>query len=128
MEIKHCNSINHSGRILTKGKWSLTLAEAFKENPEVKKLADGEYNIIGKMQTRTSHPLDINHLQDEPLYRLSLTCRREQPSIMDRVKSFLRIGKTVKITRNYHDEDEMLNIIDKRIKAETLGKKLNICK
>ena len=127
MEIKYNNLQNYKGNIITKGKWTKPLAEAFKTNTEIKKLASGSYDVIGNMKTSKSHPFDVNHMQDESLYQLSISARKENPSILDKIKSFLGLLPNVQITRNHHGEDKMLTIMDKRIKADTLSKKLNIC-
>ena len=127
MEIRQVNNVNYTGKIITKGKWTQTLAQAFTDNPEVKKLASGKYDIIGKMTAVKTHPYDVNHLLDESLYSLSISAKKENPSLLDRVKSFLGLQPKANITINHHGEDKMLKIMDKRIKADTLGKKLNIC-
>lgn len=118
------NKTNFNGNIITRGKWTPALKEAFINNKEVKKLASGKHDIIGKMSKQKTNAYDVNHNQGESLYKLTLEATS---SISDKIKSFLGLNKkSVKIMQSYHSEDSTSKIMNQRINSDTIAKKLNI--
>ncbi|MBE7703293.1 MAG: hypothetical protein E7Z89_04500 [Cyanobacteria bacterium SIG28] len=118
------NKISFNGNIITKGKWTPVLKETFINNEEVKKLASGKHDIIGRMSKQKACAHDIYHDRGENLYKLTLEATS---SVSDKIKSFLGLNKkSVKIMQNYHSEDSTSRIMTKRINSDTIAKKLNI--
>ena len=116
---------NFSGRIITKGKWTPDLKKAFLENEEVAKLASGEHNIIGRM-SRKKAGQDLHHAPSQIVYRLELEALNENASIFNRIKSFLGLGKTVKVSNGFHTDLGTECIIEDRINAKKMAERLEI--
>jgi hypothetical protein len=114
------------GKIITKGKWTEKLRDCFVNNNEVKKLASGRYNIIGDMRLKKASKNDIYHNPNENLYKLKITAMRENPTILDKIKYFLRLIPSINLTRFYHSETTTQNRIDSKINAETYKSILNL--
>ena len=129
MNINTINSTNpnFNGRILTKGRWPEGLKKSFLENPEVNKIAqEAKYDIIGKMSSMRAKRNDFKHYYGEPLFKLTLIAKKENPTFIDKVKAFIGLLPKVKITRNYHCESSMESIMSKRLKATRIKEKLDI--
>ena len=117
---------NFNGKILTQGKASQYLKNEILNNTELKKLASGENDIIVKIKNKKENGYHVNHAKGETLYQLSIEARKEKPSLVDKVKSFLNIVPHAKISQNYHSEDTLVTLMKERLNAQKFAKKLNI--
>lgn len=129
MNINTINSTNpnFNGRILTKGRWPERLKKSFLENPEVNKVAqETKYDIIGKMSSMRAKRSDYNHYYREPLFKLTLIAKEENPTFIDKVKAFIGLLPEVKITHNYHRESSMESIMNRRLQATWIKDELDI--
>lgn len=120
------NQTNFNGKIITKGHWTNYLENAFVNNPEVKKMASGDKNIIGKMSHRYASRKSFEHFKGEELFKLSISTEKENPTFMDKVKSFLRLSPKVNLSKHYHSEIGTHALMRNRIDAGTYGNKLDL--
>lgn len=120
------NETNFSGRILTKGNWTESLKNTFLENPEVQKMAAGNHDIVGVMSQKRASGRSYRHSKGQPLYKLSITSRPENPSILDRVKEFFGFSPKVKVTDHYHSDIGTYSLMKNRISAYRYKDRLNL--
>lgn len=120
------NQTNFNGKILTKGHWTNYLENAFVNNPEVKKMASGDKNIIGKMSHRYASGKHYEHFKGEELFKLSITTEKENPTFMDKVKSFFGFSPKVNLSEHYHSESGTQILMRNRIDASTYGDELDL--
>ena len=106
---------NFNGKVMTKGVWTNYLERSFLNNEAVKGFAESGYDIIGKMKYRKSSGYSMVHNKGDKLYKLSISARKENPSTWGKIKTFLGLDKTIKITKGFHRERSMENIMDIRI-------------
>ena len=117
---------NFSGKVITKGSWYNYMKEAFIQNPELKELAKGDYNIIGNMSSKKATSFSKKHYQGQALFKLKITAEKENPTLMDKIKYFLGLNKSYKVTRNYHSENTVDTAMENRIKADKIKKALGL--
>lgn len=128
MNIAPVNNTNtsFSGQIITRGKWGKYMKRTFLENPEIQKLAAGEYNIVGNMSTKRASSLSSKHYPGQPLYKLKITAEKENPTFLDKVKSFFGLNKSYNVTRHYHSDSTTEMAMDSNISARRIKKALGI--
>jgi len=119
-------SPNFNGRIILRGGWNKKLSQEFLENPEVQKLANGAYDIIGKMSRKTASYKDASHPNREKLYQLTLLARKEKQTFLERIKNLFEPSKQIRITKHYHTEGTLLYLMEERLKKDNLAKRLGI--
>lgn len=120
------SSLNFSGKIITRGKWPVTMINAFEFNPEVQKLASGEFNIIGKVSRKKPSKDDIYHYENERLYKLSIIAMPEKATLMDNVKYLFGMLPKINLTQKYHSDATMVNLMKERIQFNSYKEKLGI--
>ena len=119
------NNTNFNGKLITKGKASEYLKNEILKNTELKKLASGENDILVKVKNKKETGYHVNHAKGDTLYQLSIEARKEKPSLVDKIKSFLELVPQVKISKNFHSEDTLVAIMEERVEAQKYAKKLN---
>ena len=117
---------NFSGKVIAKGKWFDYMKNSFLENPELKELAKGEYNIVGNMSAKRASSLSNKHYPGQPLFKLKITAEKENPTFLDRIKTFLGLDKSYKVTRHYHSESTTEMAMQNRINGERIKKALGL--
>lgn len=120
------NQTTFNGSIITKGHWSKSLLREFLDNPQTQMLANGEYDIIARMSTRKSKHHTMTHAKGEPLYKLTLEAQKGNSPFINSIKSFLGLTSKIEVTRNYHSEDSMEDLMRKRINAKKYADYLDI--
>ncbi len=120
------NSIvpNFNGSIKMNRNYSKRFKEAFRNNPEIQKLAQDDYVIIPKLAKKKASKGDIYHPKGERIFQLSIEAQKEYPSFWDKVKYAFGFAPSVKVTKNYHSMSSILNIMAERINADKYAKKL----
>lgn len=120
------NQTNFNGKIITKGHWTNYLENAFVNNPEVKKMASGDKNIIGKMSLRYASRGHSQHFAGEELFKLSISSEKENPTFVEKVKSFFGLSPKVNISEHYHSETGTHILMRNRINASAYGDRLDL--
>ena len=124
--IKNSNP-NFNGRIITKGPWPTYLKDVFIENPEIKKLAAGESNIIGKLSVKPSKfYYDGKSFTGENIYKIKIYAKKEKPTLKDKIMKFLGLIPTISLTKNYHGINTTETFIKNKINAKEYSQKLGI--
>jgi len=124
------NAINNStpnfnGQIRLKGRWNNYLTSVFNENKALAEMVEkSESNLVAKMSRKKSSYFDHYHPTGTPLYRLTLTSEKQNPTFLDRVKSFLGLGDKVKMSKYYHSEDTTADYMNRRLNADKIKEKL----
>lgn len=128
MNISEINSTspNFNGKIITKGKITPYLQDEILNNKELQKLASGEKDILVRIKNKKERKYHANHAKGEMLYRLSVEPKKQNETLVDKVKSYLGLTTKINLSKAYHSEDSTVSIIEKRINANFLAKKLNI--
>lgn len=128
MNIQQINSStpNFNGKIITRGKWPTVMKNAFEFNPEIEKLASGEFNIIGKVSRRKPFKDDFYHYENDRLYKLSIIAMPEKATLMDNIKYLFGMLPKINLTRNYHSSATMIDLMKERIKFNSYKEKLGI--
>ena len=126
MNILNNNSVmpNFNGSIKMNRRYPEIFKNAFKNNPEVQKLAEGDYKLIPELKCKRANQWDINHSLGEDLYKLSITAKKEKPSFTERLKYIFGKAPKVNVTRSYHCLSSLINIMSKRIDANRYSTKL----
>ena len=117
---------NFSGKIITKGSWVNYMKNSFIENPELKKLAQGEYNIVGNMSAKEASGFSRRYFPEQSLFKLKITAEKENPTFLDRIKTFLGLNRSYKVTHHYHSEGTTTIAMQNRIKGEKIKKALGL--
>ncbi len=104
-----------TGRIITKGKWTKNLKDAFFNSKAIQDLASGEKDVIGRLKYKSAPSNDYNHTWGEPLFKLSLEMKNPHPTLVEKVKSFLGLSRKV-INEFYHSEDSLAKKINEMSK------------
>ncbi len=127
LPINNNSNTNFNGRILTIGHgWNEKIKNAFVENSEIKKLAEGKVDIIGKLRTRRAEYGDFNHCLNEPLYKFDLMVGKSKSPIINKIAAYLGILPKVKMVRGYHGEDSFISRLNNRPNAEQLKSRFKI--
>ena len=128
MNIQPINSVdsNFKGKIITRGCWTRHMNSVFKDNPEVIKLASGEYNIIGRMRSIKATEDDFYHHKNEKLYKVSIVAMPEKSTILDNIKYLFGLLPKVSLTEDYHSAATTLDVIKERIHFNSFKEKLGI--
>ena len=106
------NTPSFNGKIIVKGKqWNDALLEAFEKSEGIKQLASGEKDVIGRLKTKYASERDYNHFSGQTLYKLNVEMRSPKPSFKEKVKSFFGISQKTYLTRHYHSEVGLKDII-----------------
>lgn len=127
LPINNSTNTNFNGRVLVKGNCTEYLERNFLNLPEVKKLASGKYDIIGKFLYRKAHWLyDKRHYPGEDTYKLKLIAQKENPTFLDRIKGFLGLNPSVEVTRSYHCEGTTELLMRQRINCDKYKTRLKI--
>ncbi len=126
IQMTNTNASNQAftGRIAVKGHWPQRLEKAFLNSDGIKQLADEGYNVTGSLSHRIAKDTDQVHAYRENLYKLKLNVQKENPTILDRIKSLVGLS-THKINNNHHSAntiEEMLNQVSANFYHERMGK------
>lgn len=117
---------NFNGKIITKGHWTTYLENAFTNNSEVKKMASGDKNIIGKMSRKHATRGNCQHYEGQELFKLSILSEKENPTFWEKVKSFFGFSPKVNLSKHYHSEAGTQALMRNRINAHMYENKLDL--
>lgn len=121
------NNSNFRGKILTRGEWTPRLEKAFLNNPEINEVANKtNLNIIGVMAEKLADGSNQKHYPNQSLYKLTLKTEKDKPTLVDKIKDFFGLNKELKITKNYHSEYSMENLIIPFISTKKIEKDLDL--
>ena len=111
---------NFSGRVIAKGRWMSYMKNEFLENPELKELAKGEYNIVGNMSVKRATIFSTRYYPGQPLFKLKITAEKENPTFLDKVKTFFGLNKSYNLTRHHHSETTTELVMQDKIKGRKI--------
>lgn len=117
-------AINFNGTIKMNRNYPRRFKDAFRNNPEVQRLAEGDYTIIPKLKHKQAGMWDMNHSLGEDLYQLSISAKKEKPSLIERMKYAFGKAPKVDVTHSFHSLSSIINIMSKRINADSYNSKL----
>ena len=129
MDISAINNSNpnFNGRIITKGPWPKYLKNVFTENPEMKKLASGNSDIVGKLKTKCSiFSYEGKSFTGGYIYKIEIYAKKEKPTLKDKIMKFLGLRPTISLTKNYNGINTTETCIKNKINAKEYSQKLGI--
>lgn len=120
------NQTNFDGKILTEGHWMPYLKESFINNPEVQKMASGSHDIIGSLSCKTARKNTNRYYQGQKLFKLSIRAQKENPTLLDKIKSRFGLLPKVNVTKHYHSDAGIKILMEGRVNAEKYKDRLNL--
>ena len=115
-----------AGQLILNGKYNKAFDKALRSNSEISKLVSGEKDIVAKISSRKAKHYTLNHFKGETLYKLAFEARSANPTILDKIKSYVGLFPKVNLSTHYHSEDTIVDMIEKRVDAKKCAKALNI--
>lgn len=116
---------NFQGMVITQGKWVNGYSSVFADSKNIINAAKN-HTIYGEMREVTASGQDNIHYPGETLYRLSITAKKDNPTLLEKIKYSLGLAPKTHLTQHYHS----LRSTEKFLKNEGLIaealKRLNI--
>lgn len=125
--INNYQNTNFNGKVITRGSWPKGVDKYFELMPQVAEVAkNSKYNIIGKMHCKTTqyHPFDDKILR----YRLTISAEKENPTLLDRIKNLLGLNPKIRLSQHHHRGERYPEMLEDRIKNNTLTERLGLNK
>lgn len=125
LPINNYSNTSFNGKVITKGNWPKDIDTYFKSMPAVKQLAENsEFNIIGKMHRK----LTKEGFCKTPImrYRLDISAEKENPNLLERIKSFLGFNPKYSMTQHHHRGCFYPNLLEEKIKGYIIAQKLGL--
>lgn len=120
------NNFNFNGKIKTKGKWQPYMENFFRENPEVREMANGHRDIIGIMHCKQPSAIERERFLRGNKYKLTIMSTPENPSFLDKIKMKFGLMPKVNVSKNYHSSVTTIDYMESRIKADKYKEPLKL--